>query len=80
MSPEARREPSRQPLLRVGIDAAYGGKPVLRGLRFELARGEVLGLVAMPGICTVPSAYPRMDGFVPCIPRYHELPVEDAPA
>ncbi|HUA92153.1 MAG TPA: ABC transporter ATP-binding protein [Terracidiphilus sp.] len=38
-----------EPLLRVQLDAAYGGKPVLRNLHLELARGEVLGLVGGSG-------------------------------
>lgn len=38
-----------EPLLRVQLDAAYGGKPVLRSLHVELARGEVLGLVGGSG-------------------------------
>ena len=36
-------------LLRVALDAAYGGKSILRGIRFELDRGEVLGLVGTSG-------------------------------
>jgi ABC-type glutathione transport system ATPase component len=38
-----------EPLLRVALDAAYGNKPVLRGIRFELQQGEVLGLVGTSG-------------------------------
>lgn len=38
-----------EPLLRVHLDAGYSGKPVLRGIRFELRRGEVLGLVGSSG-------------------------------
>lgn len=37
------------PLLRVDLAATYAGKPVLRDLRFELAPGEVLGLVGSSG-------------------------------
>jgi ABC-type glutathione transport system ATPase component len=40
---------SSEPLLRVNLDASYSGKPVLRNIRFELARGEVLGLVGSSG-------------------------------
>jgi ABC-type glutathione transport system ATPase component len=36
-------------LLRVEIRAEYAGKPVLRDVRFELQRGEVLGLVGTSG-------------------------------
>lgn len=36
-------------LLRVAMQAGYGGKPVLRDIRFELQRGEVLGLVGTSG-------------------------------
>ncbi|HKF47696.1 MAG TPA: ABC transporter ATP-binding protein [Terracidiphilus sp.] len=49
MSPDKSPEISQEPLLRVNVNAAYGGKPVLRELRFELARGEVLGLVGSSG-------------------------------
>jgi ABC-type glutathione transport system ATPase component len=38
-----------EPLLRANLDAAYAGKPVLRNLHLELARGEVLGLVGGSG-------------------------------
>lgn len=38
-----------EPLLRVHLDAGYSGKPILRGIRFELRRGEVLGLVGSSG-------------------------------
>jgi peptide/nickel transport system ATP-binding protein len=38
-----------RPLLRVNLDAGYSGKPVLREIRFELERGEVLGLVGASG-------------------------------
>jgi len=40
---------SGQALLRVNLDAAYGGKSILRDIRFELDRGEVLGLVGTSG-------------------------------
>jgi peptide/nickel transport system ATP-binding protein len=40
---------SSEPLLRVRIEAGYAGKPVLRDIRFELQRGEVLGLVGASG-------------------------------
>src|SRR5580658_7357592 len=50
------REPSAaggamigEPLLRVNLDAGYSGKPVLHDIRFELERGEVLGLVGTSG-------------------------------
>jgi ABC-type glutathione transport system ATPase component len=36
-------------LLRVGLQAGYAGKPVLHEVRFELRRGEVLGLVGTSG-------------------------------
>lgn len=36
-------------LLRVALEASYAGKPVLRDVRFELQRGEVLGLVGTSG-------------------------------
>lgn len=38
-----------EPLLRVNLDAGYSGKPVLHDIRFELERGEVLGLVGTSG-------------------------------
>jgi peptide/nickel transport system ATP-binding protein len=38
-----------EPLLRVTLDAGYSGKPILRNIRFELQRGEVLGLVGTSG-------------------------------
>jgi ABC-type glutathione transport system ATPase component len=38
-----------EPLLRVNLEAEYGGKPALRDIRFELTRGEVLGLVGASG-------------------------------
>lgn len=37
------------PLLRVALQAGYSGKPVLRDVRFQLNRGEVLGLVGSSG-------------------------------
>ena len=37
------------PLLRVDLEAGYAGKPVLRSIRFDLQRGEVLGLVGASG-------------------------------
>jgi ABC-type glutathione transport system ATPase component len=40
---------SGQPLLRVRIDAGYAGRAILRDVRFELERGEVLGLVGTSG-------------------------------
>jgi ABC-type glutathione transport system ATPase component len=36
-------------LLRVALQASYAGKPVLRDVRFQLERGEVLGLVGTSG-------------------------------
>ncbi|MGB6745307.1 MAG: ABC transporter ATP-binding protein [Terracidiphilus sp.] len=38
-----------EPLLRVHLDAGYSGKPVLHDVRFQLNRGEVLGLVGGSG-------------------------------
>lgn len=38
-----------EPLLRVNLEAGYSGKRVLHSLRFELQRGEVLGLVGASG-------------------------------
>ena len=38
-----------EPLLRVQLDAGYAGGTTLRNIRFELARGEVLGLVGGSG-------------------------------
>jgi ABC-type glutathione transport system ATPase component len=38
-----------EPLLSVDLRAGFSGKPVLRDIRFELARGEVLGLVGSSG-------------------------------
>jgi peptide/nickel transport system ATP-binding protein len=38
-----------EPLLRVRLDAGYSGKPVLHDVRFQLNRGEVLGLVGGSG-------------------------------
>jgi ABC-type glutathione transport system ATPase component len=38
-----------EPLLRVNLEASYCGKPALRAIRFELERGEVLGLVGASG-------------------------------
>jgi ABC-type glutathione transport system ATPase component len=38
-----------QPLLRVELDAGYARKPMLRGVRFELERGQILGLVGSSG-------------------------------
>lgn len=40
---------SGEALLRVDLEARYGGKPVLHGIRFQLNRGEVLGLVGASG-------------------------------
>ena len=40
---------SGAPLLRVNLSAAYGQKPVLKEVRFELWQGEVLGLVGASG-------------------------------
>ncbi|MGD0892672.1 MAG: ABC transporter ATP-binding protein [Terracidiphilus sp.] len=40
---------SEHVLLRVRLQAWYAGKPVLRNVRFELQRGEVLGLVGTSG-------------------------------
>jgi len=40
---------STRPLLRVRLEAGYSGKPILRDIRFELERGEVLGLVGTSG-------------------------------
>jgi ABC-type glutathione transport system ATPase component len=38
-----------EPLLRVNLEAGYSGKPILHNVRFELERGEVLGLVGTSG-------------------------------
>jgi len=38
-----------EPILRVALEASYSGKPVLRAIRFEMQRGEVLGLVGASG-------------------------------
>jgi len=40
---------SGESLLRASFDADYGGKPILHEIRFELNRGEVLGLVGTSG-------------------------------
>lgn len=40
---------TQEPLLRVNLSAEYAGKPVLRDVRFDLAPGEVLGLVGSSG-------------------------------
>jgi ABC-type glutathione transport system ATPase component len=40
---------SSNALLRVHLDAGYSGKAILRDIRFELQRGEVLGLVGASG-------------------------------
>lgn len=40
---------SDEPLLRVTLDATYGGKSILRDIRFDLNRGEILGLVGTSG-------------------------------
>lgn len=37
------------PLLRVAFEAGYSARPVLRDIRFELNRGEILGLVGSSG-------------------------------
>lgn len=39
----------KESLLRVDLEAGYAGKPVLREVRFEIHRGEVLGLVGSSG-------------------------------
>jgi ABC-type glutathione transport system ATPase component len=40
----------REPLLQLRLSAGYGGKPdVLRNVSFELAEGEMLGLVGRSG-------------------------------
>ncbi|MGA7343371.1 MAG: ABC transporter ATP-binding protein [Terracidiphilus sp.] len=39
----------REPLLRVNLAAGYSRKPILEDIRFELERGEVLGLVGASG-------------------------------
>ncbi|MBB6142625.1 ABC-type glutathione transport system ATPase component [Silvibacterium bohemicum] len=40
---------NREALLRVNLQARYSNKPVLHDIRFELQRGEVLGLVGTSG-------------------------------
>jgi peptide/nickel transport system ATP-binding protein len=40
---------SGEPLLRVNLQAAYGNKPVLHDISFELQAGEILGLVGTSG-------------------------------
>lgn len=40
---------NEQAVLRVRLDAAYAGKPVLHDIRLEVQRGEVLGLVGVSG-------------------------------
>jgi|ERR1035437_1521330 ABC-type glutathione transport system ATPase component len=40
---------SDEPLLRVALQALYSGKPILHDIRFELQRGEVLGIVGTSG-------------------------------
>jgi ABC-type glutathione transport system ATPase component len=40
---------SLNPLLRVEIQAGYAARPILRDVRFDLERGEVLGLVGTSG-------------------------------
>src|SRR4051794_33466403 len=45
----AGRPMTRSTLLRVDLQAGYSAKPVLRDIRFELNRGEVLGLVGTSG-------------------------------
>jgi len=51
MSPAPRVAPLLRaaPLLRVSLDASYAGKSILHDIRFELNRGEVLGLVGSSG-------------------------------
>jgi peptide/nickel transport system ATP-binding protein len=46
MSPEA---PQNQTLLSAQLSVRYAGKPVLRDVRLEIQRGEVLGLVGQSG-------------------------------
>jgi len=41
---------SGEVLLRVALQAAYPNKPVLRDIRFELQRGEILGLAGTSGV------------------------------
>ncbi len=40
---------SDETLLRVNLEAAYPGKSILRDIRFELQRGEILGLAGTSG-------------------------------
>jgi peptide/nickel transport system ATP-binding protein len=40
---------NKEILLRVELQAGYAGKPVLHDIRFEMRRGEVLGLVGTSG-------------------------------
>ena len=40
---------SAEPLLRVALEAGYAGKTILHDIRFELKRGEALGLVGASG-------------------------------
>jgi ABC-type glutathione transport system ATPase component len=40
---------SDEPLLRVDLEAGYAGKITLKNIRFDLERGEVLGLVGTSG-------------------------------
>jgi ABC-type glutathione transport system ATPase component len=49
MSNATSKDSTRDPLLRVHLQAGYAGKTVLRDVRFELQRGEVLGLVGTSG-------------------------------
>lgn len=46
---EMSAEESMKPLLRVHLDAGYSGKSVLRDIRFDLERGQVIGLVGASG-------------------------------